>query len=74
MTTKHQEPVTMLNDTETVMIERDAAHQAVVGGFWFRAHGNENWEFADNGLMSWRQASINDLPIDESERKFRWER
>ncbi len=44
------------------------------GGYWFRAHGNENWEFADNGLMSWRQASINDLPIDESERKFRWER
>ncbi len=44
------------------------------GGYWFRAHGNENWEFADNGLMSWRQASINDLPIDESERNFRWER
>ena len=44
------------------------------GGYWFRAHGNENWEFADDGLMRWRQASINDLPIDESERKFRWER
>ena len=44
------------------------------GGYWFRAHGNENWEFADNGLMRWRQASINDLPIDESERQFRWER
>jgi hypothetical protein len=44
------------------------------GGLWYRAYGNENWEFADNGLMSWRQASINDLPIDESDRKFRWDR
>ncbi len=39
---------------------------------WFRAYGNENWEFAENGLMSRRHASINDLPILESERKFRW--
>jgi uncharacterized protein (TIGR02246 family) len=43
-------------------------------GQWFRAHGNENWEFAENGLMRKRYASINDLPIKESERKFRWER
>jgi len=43
-------------------------------GFWFRAYGNENWEFADNGLMMRRFASINDVPIQESERKFRWER
>lgn len=43
-------------------------------GQWFRAYGNENWEFADNGLMQKRFASINDLPIKESERKFRWER
>jgi nuclear transport factor 2 (NTF2) superfamily protein len=43
-------------------------------GQWFRAHGNENWEFAENGLMQKRYASINDLPISESERKFRWER
>jgi uncharacterized protein (TIGR02246 family) len=43
-------------------------------GQWFRAHGNENWEFAENGLMRKRYASINDLPIRESERKFRWER
>lgn len=42
-------------------------------GRWFRACGNENWEFADNGLMQRRHASINDVPIEESERKFHWE-
>lgn len=41
-------------------------------GNWFRAYGNENWEFADNGLMKRRIASINDLPIAEKERKFFW--
>ena len=41
-------------------------------GNWFRAYGNENWEFDENGLMRRRQASINDLPIQESERKFTW--
>jgi uncharacterized protein len=44
------------------------------GGQWYRAYGNENWEFAANGLMQRRFASINDLPITEAERKFRWER
>ena len=43
-------------------------------GQWYRAYGNENWEFAPNGLMQRRFASINDLPITEAERKFRWER
>jgi len=42
------------------------------GGNWFRSYGNENWEFAANGLMQRRIASINDLPIAEGERKFRW--
>ncbi len=41
-------------------------------GQWFRAYGNENWEFDVHGLMRWRQASINDLAITEAERKFRW--
>ena len=41
-------------------------------GNWFRAHGNEQWEFDENGLMRRREASINDVPIKESERKFRW--
>ncbi len=41
-------------------------------GHWFRSYGNENWEFAPNGLMARRLASINDLPIREEERKFRW--
>ncbi len=39
---------------------------------WFRSYGNENWEFDDNGLMRRRFASINDLPIAEAERKYRW--
>ena len=43
-------------------------------GLWYRAYGNENWEFAANGLMQRRFASINDVPITEEERKFRWER
>jgi nuclear transport factor 2 (NTF2) superfamily protein len=42
-------------------------------GNWFRSYGNENWEFDSNGLMHHRHASINDLPIKESERKFRWD-
>lgn len=41
-------------------------------GQWFRAHGNEQWEFDSNGLMQRREASINDRPIQESERLFRW--
>jgi nuclear transport factor 2 (NTF2) superfamily protein len=42
-------------------------------GNWYRAYGNENWEFADNGLMMRRHASINDLPIAETDRKWRWD-
>ena len=41
-------------------------------GNWFRSYGNENWEFADNGLMRRRIASINDLPIAAADRKFHW--
>jgi uncharacterized protein len=41
-------------------------------GHWFRSYGNENWEFADDGLMRFRFASINDLPIKEAERQYRW--
>ncbi|WP_026210409.1 DUF1348 family protein [Flexithrix dorotheae] len=39
-------------------------------GKWFRAYGNENWEFDENGLMAKRFASINDLAIEEKDRKF----
>lgn len=45
---------------------RDAA------GRWTRSHGNENWEFDEAGLMRARHASINDVPIREEERLFRW--
>ena len=39
-------------------------------GQWYRAYGNEQWEFDENGLMRRREASINDVPIKESQRKF----
>jgi nuclear transport factor 2 (NTF2) superfamily protein len=43
-------------------------------GQWFRAYGNENWAFAADGLMIERHASINDVAIEESERRFHWDR
>ncbi len=42
-------------------------------GQWYRSYGNENWEFAENGLMRLRIASINDLPIREADRKYHWQ-
>jgi nuclear transport factor 2 (NTF2) superfamily protein len=41
-------------------------------GNWFRSYGNENWEFDQDGLMTMRHASINDLPIHEQDRKYHW--
>ena len=41
-------------------------------GQWHRSYGNEQWEFDERGLMRRREASINDVPIAESERKFHW--
>jgi len=41
-------------------------------GQWYRSYGNENWEFDDHGFMRLRIASINDLPIQDSERKYHW--
>ena len=41
-------------------------------GHWFRSYGNENWEFDEHGFMRHRFASINDMPIAESDRKFHW--
>ena len=41
-------------------------------GSWFRSYGNENWEFNEQGLMQRRIASINDLPIRDTDRKFHW--
>jgi nuclear transport factor 2 (NTF2) superfamily protein len=42
------------------------------GGNWFRSYGNENWEFADDGLMCRRFACINDLPIRDADRRYHW--
>jgi nuclear transport factor 2 (NTF2) superfamily protein len=42
-------------------------------GHWFRSYGNENWEFDEHGLMRTRHASINDVPIRESDRKMFWD-
>jgi nuclear transport factor 2 (NTF2) superfamily protein len=41
-------------------------------GLWYRSHGNEQWEFDDNGLMRRREASINDVSIEAADRKFTW--
>lgn len=41
-------------------------------GSWFRSYGNENWQFDASGVMRIRHASINDVPITEAARKFRW--
>ncbi len=41
-------------------------------GNWYRSYGNENWEYNDDGVMRVRHASINDLPIKESDRKYHW--
>ena len=43
-------------------------------GQWYRSHGNEQWEFDESGLMRRREASINDIPIQESERRYRFPR
>ena len=48
------------------MCIRDSSHQ------WFRAYGNENWEFDPMGLMTARHASINETPIGPEERKLHW--
>ncbi|MGI9450805.1 MAG: DUF1348 family protein [Geminicoccaceae bacterium] len=58
--------------TENRIAVRFAYEWHDTDGNWFRSYGNENWEFAADGLMQRRIASINDLTIDESERKFHW--
>lgn len=42
-------------------------------GQWYRSYGNENWEFNESGFMMYRYASINDLPIKDTDRKFFWQ-
>jgi nuclear transport factor 2 (NTF2) superfamily protein len=59
--------------TENRIAVRFAYEFHDAAGAWFRAYGNENWEFDANGLMQVRHASINDLAITESERLFRWD-
>ncbi len=58
--------------TENRIAVRYAYESRDDSGNWFRSYGNENWEFAESGLMQYRHASINDLAIKESERKFHW--
>ena len=60
--------------TENRIAVRFAYEFHDASGAWFRAYGNENWDFAENGLMAARHASINDRPIPESERLFHWDR
>ena len=57
---------------ETRIAVRFAYEWQHADGSWFRSYGNENWAFADDGLMHTRLASINDVSISEGERLFRW--
>lgn len=58
--------------TEDRIAVRFAYEWRNAAGSWFRAYGNENWEFDAAGLMRRRVASINDVPIAEADRKFHW--
>ncbi|WP_420334243.1 DUF1348 family protein [Roseibium sp.] len=58
--------------TENRIAVRFAYEWHDTDGNWFRSYGNENWEFDAEGYMAVRHASINDVPISEEERKFRW--
>lgn len=58
--------------TENRIAVRFAYEWSDAEGNWFRSYGNENWEFDEQGLMQSRYASINDLAIAETDRKFRW--
>lgn len=58
--------------TENRIAVRYAYEYRDDSGRWYRAYGNENWEFVEDGLMANRHASINEMPISESERLFRW--
>lgn len=58
--------------TENRIAVRFAYEWSDAEGNWFRSYGNENWEFDEQGLMQNRYASINDVAIDEADRKFRW--
>ncbi|GHH10493.1 hypothetical protein GCM10008023_08310 [Sphingomonas glacialis] len=48
-------------------------YECRIAGQWYRSYGNEQWEFAENGLMRRREASVNDLAIAEGERRFLWD-
>ncbi|MGG7606209.1 DUF1348 family protein [Massilia sp. BKSP1R2A-1] len=58
--------------TENRIAVRYAYESRDDSGNWYRSYGNENWEFGPDGLMVERYACINDMPIREEERKFRW--
>ena len=59
-------------NTKNRMAVRFVYESQTSGGAWYRSHGNELWEFDEAGLMSRREASINDLRIQESDRLFHW--
>lgn len=58
--------------TENRIAVRFVYESSNAAGAWFRAHGNEQWEFDERGLMRRREASINDVAISETARLFRW--
>ncbi len=58
--------------TENRIAVRFAYECHDAAGQWFRCHGNEQWEFDEHGLMRRREASVNDVPIHDADRRFHW--
>lgn len=72
---RHEEEYRLVKDLWAFTDNRIAVrfqYECRTDGQWFRCYGNEQWEFAENGLMRRREASVNDLVITEAERRFRW--
>lgn len=71
----HEEEYRLVKDLWAFTDNRIAVrfqYECRITGQWYRCYGNEQWEFAPNGLMRRREASINDVPINERDRRFRW--
>lgn len=73
---RHEEEYRLVKDLWSFSGNRIAVrfqYECLTAGQWYRCYGNEQWEFAENGLMRRREASVNDLAITEAQRRFRWD-
>lgn len=73
---RHEEEYRLVKDLWAFTDNRIAVrfqYECRTAGQWYRCYGNEQWEFAENGLMRRREASVNDLAIAEADRRYRWD-